>query len=76
MKIITQLRKPTSPRNQIPKPRQTSPVTFYDKQSNRVKELGTTSILRPYMTACIQIPLSQIFGWDEFASELLVFAIK
>jgi hypothetical protein len=28
------------------------------------------------MTVCTQIPLLQSSGWDEFASELSVFATK
>jgi hypothetical protein len=39
-----------------------SPVTSYDKQSNRDKELGTTSIIRTYMTVCTQITLLQSSG--------------
>ena len=44
--------------------------------SNRDKELCSTSIIRIYMTVCTQIPLLQSSGWDEFASELSVFATK
>ena len=76
MKITTQLPKPTPPRSQILKRHQIWPVTSYDKQSNSDKELGTTSIIRTYMTVCTQITLLQSSGWDEFASGLLVFATK
>ena len=76
MKITTQWCKPMTPRSQILNLHQISPVTSYDKQSNRDKELGTTSIIRTYMTVCTQIPLLQSSGRDEFASGLLVFATK
>jgi hypothetical protein len=64
------------PRSQILKLHQLSPVTSYGKQSNSEKELGITSIIRIYTTVCTQIPLLQSSGWDEFASELSVFATK
>ena len=76
MKTTTQWYKPMPPRSQIPKLHQISPVTSYGKQSNRDKELGTTSIIRIYMTVCTQIPLLQSSGSDEFARELSVFATK
>ena len=66
----------TKKSNSKTSPNFTSDILRQTNLSNRDKELCSTSIIRIYMTVCTQIPLLQSSGWDEFASELSVFATK